>query len=435
MMGLRGMAGRINAYLAERHFVRNTALLAGSTAVAQAANVLAAPVLTRLYSPRDLGLFGVFFAFTSVAAVVACARYDVAVVSARTRNEAAVLTALALGLAVPITAVCTLTFLFLQRTKAFGFGEFSSLTVVFAAVAVFVTAAYGALRYWFMREEEFRFIAKFSAAQGIARPLGQIALAFAFPSAVGLIAGDVAGRFVGVFTSFRGAARILREELARAGSGAWRAVARQYREFPQYSLPSTFLDTFALHAPVPMVAFFYSAARAGELTLAQRVLAVPVAFISLGVADAFHGRAAAYLRDSPDQIRPFFLRTARTLFLAGCIPILVVVLVAAPAFELIFGRAWREAGTLAAILAPLALMQMTVSPVSRILMLIPRGPRVKLLYDLMGLLSVVTIAVAHAGGLPAFGAIATYVVTQSLAFGLYFALMLRMVSRIGKSAD
>lgn len=427
----RDLSGRFGRWFAARPFARNMALLAGGTAIAQVATVIAAPAITRLYSPEAVGLFGVFMAFTGIAAVVACGRYDLAIVSAKNRTDAALLTTLAAGIAAPATVACAFLFLLFIVRQWFGFGAFPAYMAAVAGAAAFLTAVFTALRYWFVREEDFSFIGRFSAAQGITRAIGQVAFGFVIPAAGGLIAGDVLGRLVGIFASLRRTAATVRAEVAAAGRGALRRVAAAYREFPQYSLPSSLIDSLALQLPVPLLAQLYSVSLAGELTLVQRLLGLPVAFIGASVADAFHGRAAAHLRDAPDQVRGLFLRTARALFLSGLGPILLIMAVSPAAFGWIFGEEWRGAGTLAAIIAPLALVQLTVSSVSRIVTLVEGGPRMKLVYDVLAIaLAIGCLLAGRAAGLAPYTAVALYAGGQIAAYVLYFVLMLKMIATV-----
>jgi hypothetical protein len=70
-------------------FLGNVAVLAGGTALGQAINVLASPILTRLYRPEEVGLLGLYTAFIGIASVGAALRYETAIVSARSAREAA----------------------------------------------------------------------------------------------------------------------------------------------------------------------------------------------------------------------------------------------------------------------------------------------------------------------------------------------------------
>jgi O-antigen/teichoic acid export membrane protein len=431
--GFAALRGKVSAFFAGRAFARNVTLLAGSTALAQGSAVLVAPILTRIYSPADLGLFGIFFAFVTVAATVVCGRYDVAIVSTATRSDAALLTRLAILIAIPATLVCGLVALLFITRDWMGFGAFPRWIAIVAAASIIVTATFTALRYWFTREEAFGFVARFTALQGVLRSVAQVVLGLFVPTFAGLIGGDLLGRLAGVTASLRRAATTLREETATTGRGAWRAAAARHREFPLYALPSTLIDTLAMQLPVPLIGALFSVAVAGEFTLVQRVLGVPVGFIAISVADAFLGRAAALARESPASVKPLFLRTARFLLLAGVVPLLLVVLLGPLAFGWIFGEAWRGAGTLAAIMAPLALVQLAVSPVSRVILLVPRGLRMKLSYDVFALLlAIAALRGGVAAGLSPYASIGLYAGGQIAAYVFFFLLMMKTVTKMAE---
>ena len=64
------------------------ALLAGSTATAQAFIVLLSPVLTRLYGPREFGVFGMFTAGVLLLNTIDSARYEIAIPLPREEEKA-----------------------------------------------------------------------------------------------------------------------------------------------------------------------------------------------------------------------------------------------------------------------------------------------------------------------------------------------------------
>jgi O-antigen/teichoic acid export membrane protein len=409
-------------------FARHLALLAGGTAIAQASSVLVAPILTRLYVPADLGAFGVFSAFVATAAIITCARYDVAVVSARDRGDAARLTIIALVLSVPLTALVTSVLAILIRYRVLGFGTLPPAAIAIAGPAVLMTSCFTALRYWYLREESFGLLSKIAIYQGVARSVAQVLFGFFGLSAIGLLAGDVVGRIAGVGRMLRDAIAPLRAEIEPRRAGSFAETMVRYREFPQFSLPSSLVDTMALQIPVPLFALLYGAGPAGEFTLVQRLLAAPMALISIAVADAFHGRVARYMRTQPQVVRRFFLRTGRLLFLTGAGPMALAAIAGPITFGWIFGAKWAGVGLLAAILAPAALAQLSVSPLTRIVFLLPRGLRLKLLLDIGALAMVLGIVFGcHRFGLSFARTLICYCAGQVLYFGLYFLLMLRFL--------
>ena len=78
--------------------MKNVAVLASGTAMAQVLTVLAYPILMRLYDPDDFGLFALFGALNMTFVAVASGRYELAIVMAKTEEEAANILALTLGI-------------------------------------------------------------------------------------------------------------------------------------------------------------------------------------------------------------------------------------------------------------------------------------------------------------------------------------------------
>ena len=88
--------------------LRATLTLLAGGALAQALPLLLGPLLTRLYTPQEFGIYHLFAAVAANVAVVACARYEFALPLAVDDDEAAALRTLCLRLLVAVTALSTL---------------------------------------------------------------------------------------------------------------------------------------------------------------------------------------------------------------------------------------------------------------------------------------------------------------------------------------
>ena len=77
-------------------FASDVLKLAGGTAIAQILSILASPIITRMYGPEAFGLSALFASITGIVAVVACLRYELAIMLPEKDEDAANL--LALGL-------------------------------------------------------------------------------------------------------------------------------------------------------------------------------------------------------------------------------------------------------------------------------------------------------------------------------------------------
>ena len=69
-----------------------SALVSG-TVVGQLITALTLPILTRIYSPEDFAMLAAFNAITSLVAIKACLRYDIAIPFAEKEKEARILVA------------------------------------------------------------------------------------------------------------------------------------------------------------------------------------------------------------------------------------------------------------------------------------------------------------------------------------------------------
>ena len=60
-------------------FVRNIGALISATFIAQILSYLAAPIITRLYSPEEFGELGIFLRIVAIGAALATLRYEQAI--------------------------------------------------------------------------------------------------------------------------------------------------------------------------------------------------------------------------------------------------------------------------------------------------------------------------------------------------------------------
>jgi O-antigen/teichoic acid export membrane protein len=224
----------------------------------------------------------------------------------------------------------------------------------------------------------------------VARAVVQLGIGTVHGSWLGLMAGELAGRASGIGRLRRECLSQLRDQLSPFTIGELARTLAVYRKFPLVSLPSSLLDVMALSVAVPLVSELYGADAAGQFALVQLVCAVPVALVGVAVADAFHSRIALFARQAPGRARALFLKTAAGLFAAGVGPLAVLALAGPVLFRIAFGQQWSVAGELASVMAPWALAQLVVSPVSQVAFVF-RAQEFKLIYDVLNLTTVTAV--------------------------------------------
>ena len=87
-------------------FFASMAVLSGGTVVGALIGLAATPALSRIYSPSDFGVLGIYAAALSLFSVVATLRYDRAIPGCVGERQAASLLVVALGTIIATSAIC-----------------------------------------------------------------------------------------------------------------------------------------------------------------------------------------------------------------------------------------------------------------------------------------------------------------------------------------
>lgn len=361
-------------------FAGNVVVLSGGASLGHFFTVIAAPLMTRLYLPHDIGNLGLFIEFLAVTAVVASLQYDVAIVSASEEKQAAHLASLSMLLALPMSVAGGFLLYALIHFSLMGFGVLPAYAAGLMPPAIFFAGLFSILRYWSLRDESFEIVSQATILQNGGRSLLQVILGVIGLHSFGLLLGEVCGRGIGMSRMMRNAWPVMRK-CGLSSRDAAKAL-KDNRHFPLYSAPSSLLNQLGTSLPLPLLVTLYGTDAGGYYTLVWRVLAVPVVLVGASIGDAFHSRAALYTREDPKRLLRLFHRTSAALLAMGLVPAITVFIFGEPMFTFVFGIKWKLSGTIAAIVAPWFLTSFVVSPLSRLVYVL-RGQRLKLIYDVL----------------------------------------------------
>lgn len=405
-------------------YYRDTAANALGLGLAAIIPVLATPVLSRLYSPDEFGLFGIFFATIAIISGIGSGKYEVAIILNRTHLQALETAMGGVAVSIIVVVLCTLAVILFAGVQTFLPLELALLVPLAVLLAIqFNIALNCAIR------------ARLFFALNVARSLmagigalGMILLGAVGWGAEGLALGLVAGYVVGVAALLVSGRRIYGTALPHLG---WRGTLQQmhrFRKYPQFSVLSDLANTIALWLPVFVVSVAYGAAAAGLLLMFHRVWSAS-AIIGKGLGETFRQRAADKLAQDGN-----FRGTYRTTFwalLAVAVPAWLILVLAGPAlFAFILGEEWREAGVYGQILATLVCVQFVASPLGWTVYIVER-----LYYNMVWQWSLLLLYLATFYISTTFfdvkGALALYAATGTLMYAVYLIISFRMSAGVG----
>ncbi len=413
-------------------FARHVASLGSGTALGQLIVVAVTPLLTRLYTPEDMGLFGLFASFLAIASVAATLRLDFAIATTADRETALRLLALCL-VVTPLASLLLGALLYLLiRHDVFAYGLLPLWTVPLGIVALAATGAFVALRCWHVARRSFTAVGRAMVAQGTARAVASVLLGLPAAGWAGLAAGDLAGRLFGIGRLWREAGGELQQARRGGRLGRLGEELSRARHFPLVVLPSSLVDALAAALPLPFIAWMFGAAEAGQFALVWRVAGLPGGLVAASVGDVFHAHATAARSVGSPQVRHLLLDTMRMLGIVAVAIYVPLCLVAPWVFEWVFGAPWRMAGEMLLLLAPMWLTSMVVSPVSRLPMVLGR-PQLKLVFDTCFLLLPLAALAAFASH-GVLVAVFAYGVAAAAAYAIFALLLYHAAGRRAEEA-
>ena len=417
------------AQLKSSGFLRSVGILSSGSAIGHLFTLAAAPILTRVYGPREFGALGLFTDFLGIAGVAVSLQYEISIVAGKDETEAAYLTFGAVMFALPVSVLAGLTLWVLIKFSVLGFGVLPWYTPLLMAFTMLFLGLFTALRYWSLRERQLGPIAQGQMMQSGGRAILQTVLGLTGFHASGMLFGETIGRCIGMSKMLRSAWPILRNHARTFSSQQFLRVLWFHRKFPLYSMPSSFLDALCLGLSLPLLIRQYGVSTGGYYSLVWKAITVPSVLITTAVADTFHHHLAACVRDTPSEIMKLFKTTTASLLLLGLLPTLILWFFGPALFALVLGARWRVSGTMAAIVAPWYLAQFIVSPLSRVVVVLS-GQELKLMWDLLCLAGLLCVFyLAHANGLALLHTIGLLSGAYTFLLVVYYLVLLRIIAR------
>ena len=316
------------------------------TTFAQALMILVAPILTRLYSPEDFGVYALYTSILGIIAVVACWRYELAIVLPEKDEDAANLLVLSICICFGM-AVLTLILVAVVRNPVANLLGAPELApwLWFMPLSLLAAGLFQAFNYWSTRRKQFRRLAARTITQSTVTATAQIGTGVLYPaaSAGGLIGGSIVGQLT---ATGRLAWQIGRDEGQQIRNAINKFSIKQmlirYKDFPIYSSWSGLLNSASTMLPALLLGYFFTPAVVGFYALGHRVLAMPMGVVGGSIAQVFFPRATEARRTG--DLDRLSLEMFKRLLAIGFVPILLITIVAPDLFALIFGARWWVAG-------------------------------------------------------------------------------------------
>jgi len=430
-IGLSALPARITRLLGGSRFAKNLTTLLTGAALAQVVPLLAAPALTRIYTPADYGVYSVFTALLTVVTVVVTLRYEFAISLPKEDGDAASILGVVLLTSLATTAmVAMVVALFRGRIVAAlgmeGGGEWLWLL----PPSMLMVGVYQGLNYWCNRRDQFKALAVSRVTRALSSVTANLSLGLLRFGGLGMVSSVTLGQTVANGLLIRQVWGRDSQILRSLRLGGIKAMAARHKAFALWNAPASLLDNLALTLPVLLMGRFYDVKTVGFFGLANLILGLPVVLLAGSIGQVFYQAVSEAQREGRD-LYPIIRRMASRLLLAVVGPALLVVVAAPWIFPFAFGAKWEVSGQIARVLVIAHAARFVVSPLTLILPLTGHQ-RLSAIWKCayFGTTVAVLLGCANAPFLVFLGA---FVANEVLLYSLCLAFVLR-VSKLPAAA-
>lgn len=350
-------------------------LLTGTT-LAQGITLLISPILSRLFTPHDFGVFGTFLSIVSAIALIASLRYEIAIVLPKKEDVAINLLALAALLTLIIS---TLSFIGVLLFKYFYPGyEFLDqdlkFLLYFIPVLILFIGFYQILNNYANRLKKYRSIVNYRVSNSLVSSSVNIAMGGMKFGSIGLLVGAILGNGISVVIFFKEMYKDLKEQAGFISKGKMKEIAISYKEFPLVNSFQSISDMLQINGIIYFIIYFFNSFIVGSFSYALRILQAPMNLLGSAMAQIFYQQASE-LKNNGENLKDIVKKTMIKSALTGLPIFLAIIFFGPQLFAFVFGETWREAGVYARILSPMLFFDFIRSPVSQVPLIIGRQKR------------------------------------------------------------
>lgn len=357
---------RAGKWVARHEFVGHVLTLLTGTAFAQVLGLAIYPLVTRMYSSADMGVFNLFMAFVGFIATTAALRYDLAIVPAATEDEAASLLSLATRCNVAVSALTTIVMVVFAGPIARAVDTPSLAPWLWlVGPGVFLTAQVTVMGYWLNRKKYYSVASTNQMAQSLTMAGTRVGFGL-FGSSV---AGMLASQGLGLGVALTRVVFKTRGEFGRERTTTCRQVAVKHKRMPLVNGPNALVDALRLNGITLLIGRFFESSTVGNFSVAWLLIQAPLGLINGALSQVFFQKMAVTPRG--DMLRLVKASLLRSLLL-GIVPFAAIWLAAPPLLPRVLGGDYHLVGVLAAALVPWLYLNLATSPVSMLFIVVQK---------------------------------------------------------------
>jgi len=330
-------------------FSKNTISLISGNVLSQSIPAALSPILTRIYSPEDFGLFAVFSSFAAIFFVIGTFKYDMAILIPKSDKEAINILFLVAIISFLISILSFFIIFFFKDSISSILGIEDIANWLYAIpISVIFVGIYNALIMWSTRKKRFKRISLnmvVSSAFGTGSNVSFGLLGF---GSIGFLYGMLIGQFASFIHIFIKTIKNESYLFKYVNLFTIKRIFFKFKKMPLFVMSNTLIDMVRIASLNFLVINFFSSSVLGQMTLAFRIIRTPMTLIGGSIIQVFLQKLSITKKeDTFDLLLRYLIK-----FSLFSLPFYIFLFFFSPVvFPFLFGERWVLAGNIGSILS------------------------------------------------------------------------------------
>lgn len=326
-----------------------------SSGIAQIILLATIPIISRLYSPTEFGLFTLFSNIVTVLIPIINARYDLLIITAKSDKRANILSTISFIISLIIILILIPICLIYVYFHPYYLLETSLVLLVLLLVSLT-----NIFTSYLNREKNYRMLGLINISRAFFMSFIQIVLGYLSFGSVGLIIGFAFSYIAGVtigYKSFKAYFKIVKNK---------NQIIKQFLTNKNqliFSTPSIFLNSLSFSIVIFFISILFTNENVGIYGMVTRILGVPITIISSGLSKIFMQSSNEFYI-SKGSFRKQLTSFTTVLLSLSCFMYIPFYFINDNLITLILGSEWIDTIFIIKIVIPMFMIRLIVSTVS-----------------------------------------------------------------------
>lgn len=327
--------------LQQSEFLRHVLILVTGTGLAQIIPLIASPLISRLYSPEEYGIFALYTSIVSVGATIATLRYEQLIILMKTASDAIHIAGLAFVATMIFLLLMIIMGVILGKENLLSFFHAGALApyFYFVLLGIFSTAIYQILTYALNREKKYKAIAMGKIVQMSSLTAVQIIMGIKGFGGLGMmVANIISNIFISIILLYKLIKNTVSMPVVLFSTMI--RLALGYKKFPLYNTLSDAINVLASNLHIILLLKYFGQEVAGLISFASLFFLAPLALLSASFSQVFYQKIATIeskeylLKTYKDSIKHLLPISLLLVVMGSMVPTKLVIIM--------FGMKWAS---------------------------------------------------------------------------------------------